>query len=52
VRHTNGVLPMAAVAHERGFDTLFVPASDAPEAALIPDVVSVIQYSQNQHGCV
>jgi magnesium chelatase family protein len=38
VRHTNGVLPMAAVARERGFDTLFVPASDAPEAALIPDV--------------
>ncbi|MBI5303058.1 MAG: YifB family Mg chelatase-like AAA ATPase [Chloroflexi bacterium] len=38
VRHTNGVLPMAAVARERGFDALFVPASDAPEAALVPDV--------------
>ncbi len=38
VRHTNGVLPMAAVARENGFDTLFVPASDAPEAALIPDL--------------
>ncbi len=36
VRHTNGVLPMAAVARERGFQALFVPASDAPEAALIP----------------
>ena len=38
VRHTNGVLPMAAVARENGFDTLFVPASDAPEAALIPNI--------------
>ncbi len=36
VRHTNGVLPMAALARERGFTTLFVPASDAAEAALIP----------------
>jgi magnesium chelatase family protein len=36
VRHTNGVLPMAALARERGFKTLFVPASDAAEAALIP----------------
>ncbi len=36
VRHTNGVLPMAALAREKGFDALFVPASDAPEAALIP----------------
>src|SRR5574341_1303868 len=38
VRHTNGVLPMAALARERGFATLFVPASDAPEAALVPDL--------------
>ncbi len=36
VRHTNGVLPLAALARERGFDTLFVPANDAPEAALVP----------------
>jgi magnesium chelatase family protein len=38
VRHTNGVLPMAAVARDRGFSDLFVPASDAPEAALVPDL--------------
>lgn len=38
VRHTNGVLPMAAVARANGFTTLFVPARDAAEAALIPDV--------------
>lgn len=38
VRHTNGVLSMAMLARERGIKTLFVPASDAPEAALIPDL--------------
>ena len=38
VRHTNGVLPMAAVAREHGFRTLFVPATDAPEASLVPDL--------------
>ena len=35
VRHTTGILPMAALAKERGFHTVFVPAVDAPEAALI-----------------
>jgi magnesium chelatase family protein len=29
---------MAAMAREHRFKTLFVPASDAPEAALVPDV--------------
>ncbi len=38
VRHTNGVLPMAALARQSGFNVLFVPASDAPEAALVPDL--------------
>lgn len=38
VRHTNGVLSMALLARERGIQTVFVPASDAPEAALIPDL--------------
>lgn len=38
VRHTNGVLSMATLARERGMKTLFVPAIDAPEAALIPDL--------------
>ncbi|HPO58712.1 MAG TPA: magnesium chelatase domain-containing protein, partial [Anaerolineaceae bacterium] len=36
VRHVRGVLPMAAVAREQGFERVFVPASDAAEAALIP----------------
>lgn len=35
VRHINGVLPMAAMAAAQGYKRLFVPAVDAPEAALI-----------------
>lgn len=38
VRHVNGVLPMAAMAQSAGYRRLFVPESDAPEAALIEDV--------------
>jgi magnesium chelatase family protein len=37
-RHTKGVLPLAAVARERGLKRLFVPAEDALEAALVPDL--------------
>jgi len=35
LRHTNGVLPMAALAYENGFTTLIVPEADAKEASLI-----------------
>jgi magnesium chelatase family protein len=35
VRHVNGVLPMANMARLRGYKRLFVPAADAPEAALV-----------------
>jgi len=35
LRHTNGVLPMAALACEKGFTTLIVPEADAKEASLI-----------------
>ena len=35
VRHVNGVLPIAAVARQQGIQRVFVPAGDAPEAALI-----------------
>jgi magnesium chelatase family protein len=38
VRHVRGVLPMAALARREGFKRLFVPESDAAEAALIPDI--------------
>ncbi|HEX9924917.1 MAG TPA: YifB family Mg chelatase-like AAA ATPase [Anaerolineae bacterium] len=35
VRHVSGVLPMASLAKQEGFTTLFVPAEDAAEASLI-----------------
>jgi len=38
VRHTNGVLPMVGGAKASGYDRAYVPAVDAPEAALVPDV--------------
>ncbi len=36
VRHTRGVLPMAAAARANGYQRMFVPEADAAEAALIP----------------
>jgi magnesium chelatase family protein len=41
VRHVNGVISMASVARERGIKTVFVPLADAPEAALIPDIIVI-----------
>ena len=38
IRHVRGVLPMAALAREQGYERFFVPAVDAPEASLIPDI--------------
>jgi magnesium chelatase family protein len=38
VRHARGILPIAAGARGSGFRRLFVPAVDAPEAALIPEI--------------
>ena len=38
VRHTRGVLSMAAAARANGFKKIFVAESDAGEAALIPDL--------------
>ncbi|MEN6554846.1 MAG: YifB family Mg chelatase-like AAA ATPase [Anaerolineaceae bacterium] len=38
VRHVRGMLAVAAAARQAGFKSLFVPAEDAPEAALIPDI--------------
>jgi magnesium chelatase family protein len=38
VRHARGVLPMAATARQNGFKRIVVPAADAAEAALIPDL--------------
>lgn len=43
VRHTHGVLPMAALARDRGIRTIYVPREDAAEAALVSglDVIPV-----------
>ena len=38
LRHTKGILPMVVVARDEGFKTVFVPASDAREAALVEGV--------------
>jgi magnesium chelatase family protein len=38
VRHVRGVLPMAAMARQEGFKRIYVPVSDAAEAALIPNL--------------
>ena len=35
LRHTDGILPMAAVARAHGISTIYLPAEDAAEAALI-----------------
>lgn len=41
LRHTNGILPMVALAQEKGLLQVFVPADDANEASLI-DSLEVI----------
>lgn len=38
LRHVRGILPMAALARTEGFQRLVLPAVDASEAALIPDI--------------
>jgi len=38
LRHASGILPMVALARERGLRTAYVPAIDAAEAALLPDM--------------
>ena len=38
VRHAQGILPMVALARQRGIRTAYVPAVDAAEAALLPDM--------------
>ncbi|MBX3014445.1 MAG: YifB family Mg chelatase-like AAA ATPase [Caldilineaceae bacterium] len=55
VRHVNGVLPMASMAKTAGYRRLFVPASDAPEAALVEGlavypVPSLAALLQHCHG--
>ena len=35
IRHVNGVLPMVYAAQQAGFQTVYVPAEDAPQAGLV-----------------
>ncbi|HUV94073.1 MAG TPA: YifB family Mg chelatase-like AAA ATPase [Anaerolineae bacterium] len=41
VRHVNGIISMASSARDQGIDTIYVPQADAPEAALIPDMIVI-----------
>ena len=38
VRHTKGILPLAALARQEGFSKIMVPAINAGESALMPKV--------------
>ena len=38
LRHTNGILSMVAVARDEGFESVFVPACDSGEAALVEGI--------------
>ena len=38
LRHTTGILPMVVVARDEGYDTVFVPETDAEEAALVEGI--------------
>ncbi|MBN2304895.1 MAG: YifB family Mg chelatase-like AAA ATPase [Anaerolineae bacterium] len=38
VRHVKGILPVAYRAWEEGYERLYVPEEDAPQAALVPDI--------------
>jgi len=39
LRHTNGILPMVALAHQNGISNIIVPAIDAGEASLVDGAV-------------
>jgi magnesium chelatase family protein len=41
LRHTAGILSMVTLAREKGIDTVFVPAVDAAEAALVEGVTVI-----------
>ena len=48
VRHVKGVMPMVHTAYREGFDTVYVPAEDAPEAGLVSgiDVIPIESLGQ------
>ena len=55
LRHTSGILPMVVVAQEQGFESVYVPAPDASEAALVEGikvypVSTLAQLIRHLHG--
>ncbi len=38
VRHIGGILPIAYRAWQEGYECIYVPESDAPQAALVPEI--------------
>lgn len=38
LRHTSGILPMVALARDKGIPSIFIPAEDANEASLLDDI--------------
>jgi magnesium chelatase family protein len=48
LRHVRGVLPMAALARQEGFQRIIVPKIDAMEASLIPDLEIIAVESLSQ----
>jgi magnesium chelatase family protein len=59
VRHVSGVLPIAVIAREQGYQALYVPVEDAAEASLIegldvypvPDLLTLIDHLTG-HACL
>src|SRR5581483_8852099 len=53
LRHTSGILPMVSLAKEKGLSTVFVPAIDAAEAALVEGLqVIPIKCLALDQGCL
>jgi len=48
LRHTNGVLPMVALAYKKGFSAVIVPETDAKEASLIEGIKIIPMTSLSQ----
>jgi magnesium chelatase family protein len=48
LKHTNGILPMVAIAYQNGFTKIVVPACDAKEASLVSgtEVIPITSLSQ------
>ncbi len=48
VRHAKGIMPMVHTAYQEGFERIYVPAEDAPEAGLVEgiDVIPVESLGQ------